>query len=898
MLILRIFGALRGKLKVMMLVAVMAAVSVSVLAQKSKTDSLLALLPSAKGERLVDVMNGLTKVYIGNDTARAKDYNDKSQALAYKLGYKKGLATSYNHQGTIYYYSSSYTADTLFQIRALNLFEEIGDKEGIARSYANIGLALYAQSQYKGALQYHKKALEIRKSLGDKETIADSYTSIGIVHHNLGEYSDALFYQLEALKIREKLNNKKAIALSDNYLGNIYRSLRFYDKALECYQKALLLYEQVDEKLGVAIASNNVGQIYASRGENKTALQYFQRSLEVYNNLGNRYNRVITHNFIGKVYQDLTDYTLARTYYTNALIESIEIGNKQSTSTSYNHLGELDLIENRNAAAIINLEKARQIAEESSLKDELSAAYLNLSKAFAATGNYKEAYSYHSKYSSLQNQLGSVDLKQLSEMTNRALVDSKNKEIQIELIRKKKLEAEVKKQKAIKYSFIAGSLLLLVFLVVLFNRFRLINRQKQIIETEQKRSDSLLLNILPADVAEELKRNGSASARSFNKVSVMFADIQNFTKIGEKLSPEKLVAEIDFYFKAFDNIITKYGIEKIKTIGDAYMCAAGLYKEDDNSATDMVHAALELQAFVNQTRIERVARNEIFFEIRIGIHTGAVVAGIVGLKKFAYDIWGDAVNTAARMETAGETNKINISEATFAIVREHFDCTYRGKLEVKNKGMLDMYFVDGVISETKTVVGDYAAMKEYVLNELAEKLPSNLYYHGVHHTKDVLDITGKLAEQEKLSPQETELVKIAALFHDSGFITTYHDHEDASCTMARATLPLFGFNEEMIVKVCDLIMATRMPQSPKNHLERILCDADLDYLGRDDYDHISDNLFRELKEYGYVGDDQSWKEKQHDFLTQHRFFLTNSESRLLNKENNLNKLQYPEHNNN
>ncbi len=864
---------------------------------KSKTDSLLQILPGAVNEKRADILNGLSKSYIGNDTAKAMSYYHQARELSEKLNYKKGLAASYNNIGTIYYFSSNYTSDTSYQFRALRLFEEIGDKEGIARSNANIGLALYAQSQYVKALEYHMKALKVRQELGDKEAIADSYTSIGIIYTNQGEYTSALDYQLESLKIREQLKDKKAIALSNNYLGNIYKALKYYDKALECYSRALALYEEVGERLGTAIASNNVGGIYAVRGENARALKYYNKSLEVCNSLGNRYNRIITYNYLGQVYENMGDNAVARDFFSKALIESIQIGNKASTAASYNNIGELDYKEGRYVASIQSLQNAKKIAEQASLKDELSLAYVNLSRSYAATGNYQAAYEFHSKYSYLQDTLRNVDLKRISTLTTRALESKKNKELEVAAEREKKVEAEVKKQVTIKYSFIGGSILLLVFLVILFSRFRVINSQKKIIENEQERSNSLLLNILPADVAEELKQNGKALARSYERVTVLFADIQNFTKIGEKLTPERLVSEIDYYFKAFDDIITRYGIEKIKTIGDAYMCASGLHNQATSSAVDMVHAALDLQEWVDRTRLERIEQGEIFFEVRVGIHTGPVVAGIVGSKKFAYDIWGDAVNTAARMETAGETNHINISEVTYGLVKDHFDCIHRGKMEVKNKGLMDMYFVNRV-KTGEQVTTDFEGMKKYVLKELADKLPENLYYHGVHHTEDVLAVTEKLAYQEKLSTLETDMVKAAALFHDSGFITTYHDHEEASCTMARATMPLFGYSSATVEEICTLILATKMPQSPKNHLERILCDADLDYLGRDDYDGISNNLFRELKEYGYIGDDEMWRQKQELFLSNHHYFLENTAVRKNSKAQNLTKLQSPQANTN
>ncbi len=211
---------------------------------------------------------------------------------------------------------------------------------------------------------------------------------------------------------------------------------------------------------------------------------------------------------------------------------------------------------------------------------------------------------------------------------------------------------------------------------------------------EKKKSDELLLNILPEEVAEELKAKGSADAKQFDEVTVMFTDFKGFTSISERLTPSELVAEIHTCFKAFDNIITKYNIEKIKTIGDSYMCAGGLPVANKTNPDDVVNAAIEIQQFMLEHLYQRRKENKEVFEIRIGIHTGPVVAGIVGVKKYAYDIWGDTVNIASRMESSGEPGKVNISGSTYALIKDKFKCLHRGKVQAKNKGEIDMYFVE------------------------------------------------------------------------------------------------------------------------------------------------------------------------------------------------------------
>ncbi len=308
-------------------------------------------------------------------------------------------------------------------------------------------------------------------------------------------------------------------------------------------------------------------------------------------------------------------------------------------------------------------------------------------------------------FKNLQLSSVKIEKEELSRLTDRKqkLVESMRSEYALDSIvyAQEKQEQKARLQRADYFR----NVLLLVLLsaatigFLLLRRYRTNIKQKKvlvekngIIENERQRSDELLLNILPVAISEELKMQGKAKARRYETASVMFTDFKSFTKISEQLTPEQLVNELDNYFKAFDFIISQYGLEKIKTIGDAYMCASGL---SDRASTplNMVRAALEIQEYLSDIKQDKMRSGEPYFEGRIGIHTGHVVAGVVGVKKFAYDIWGDTVNIAARLQETCETGFVNISESTFSEIRYNFECRYRGKLHAKNKGEIDMYYV-------------------------------------------------------------------------------------------------------------------------------------------------------------------------------------------------------------
>jgi adenylate cyclase len=279
--------------------------------------------------------------------------------------------------------------------------------------------------------------------------------------------------------------------------------------------------------------------------------------------------------------------------------------------------------------------------------------------------------------------------------------DLEKKEDEIGLLEKETQiqQLKEKKQQSIIYASVIAIFLIFLLALGLYRRYNFIKETNRIIEEEKNRSDNLLYNILPEETALELKLNGKVQAKKFDSVTVLFTDFKGFTHFARDLSPEELVNSVDFYFSKFDQIMRKYGMEKIKTIGDAYMCAGGLPFPTTDHPFKMILAAFEIVEFIEESK-KNVEDDITNFDIRIGINTGPIVAGVVGIHKFAYDIWGDTVNVASRMETLSNPGRINISENTYELVKDVFQCKYRGEIEVKNRGMMKMYFVNGIKDQT------------------------------------------------------------------------------------------------------------------------------------------------------------------------------------------------------
>lgn len=393
----------------------------------------------------------------------------------------------------------------------------------------------------------------------------------------------------------------------------------------------------------------------------------------------------------------------------------------------------------------------------------------------------------------------------------------------------------------------------------------------------------------------------------FEMATVLFSSIHGFSRINEKMDSSSVMDELDEILFEFDAIVSRYKIEKIKTLGDTYMCAGGIPVKNITNPVDVVMAAIEMRDYLRRYEDEKRGHSLRLWELQTGIHTGHVTATVSGKRKIRYDIKGDTVNTTSRIESVSARGRILISVMTYELVKEFFECEYFGKLPVKYKDDLQLYLVKGIRPEYsvegKGIIPNdafrikfglirFTDIQEIILDKLEKELPDYLFYHNVKHTVDVVTEVELIGWAEGCTDEEILLLKTAALFHDAGHTIEYDNHEYHSTVLAREMLPFFNYDQEQIERICSIIMATKLPPNPKNLLEKIICDSDLDYLGRSDFIPVSNTLFEELKACNKMGSINDWNKIQVKFITGHQYFTKTARSlREVNKQLQIERIQ-------
>ncbi len=480
-------------------------------------------------------------------------------------------------------------------------------------------------------------------------------------------------------------------------IGEVYLSMSEYDKALENFSRAQNISLTTKTRIVTLWALTGIGRTYQFKKELSKAIESYQNALTVSKEINEKIQETDILNKLAGAHLEANDLTKSLFFASSSQKIAEEYKITAQLPQTYTTLGAIYTKLKKYSEAVSYLQKAIALCEKSGALDDEKNAWDALSKAYEAMNQPAKSLDAYKHFIAIRdsvyniskaNELTRIDLQ--SKFSREKIVDSTKQAGEYKL--------KMQKQKAYTFSGYIGFALVLLLSFFIYRNYSqqkkantLISKAHEEVKLEKQVSENLLLNILPEAVAQELKLKGGVDAKLFDNVTVLFTDFVNFTFAGEHFSPKELVAELHTCFKAFDEIIGRHDVEKIKTIGDAYMAVSGLPRSNECHACEVVRAAIEIRDFMT-------ARKQLLgdktFDIRIGINSGTVVAGIVGVKKFAYDIWGDTVNIAARMEQYGEAGRINISQTTYELVNSEFTCIDRGELDAKHKGKMRMYFVE------------------------------------------------------------------------------------------------------------------------------------------------------------------------------------------------------------
>jgi adenylate cyclase len=632
-------------------------------------DSLTPLLPGLKEDTLkVNVLNEIAYGYYQVDSSyQAIGKARQALELAQKLKWKKGIAAAYNLMGANYLDLHQYELSESYFLKALALYAELGIKTRLAVINGNMGNLYYAMGNEPRAMEAYLKGSKYAEEIHDTEILLWCYNTLGSFNLEFKDYATCIKYFKLSYALTEYSNNKDGVARIMMNMAVCYQRKNELDTALKYNSRSLEIFQLLGDKSAIANLNGNAALIYAKLKNFPLALRYGFESLKISEEIA-RGNLLIAwaKYEIGNALLFLSKEDINLKPAEDSLLMALKL-----PAGKIPHL-KLSLRYLKEAASL-----GHKIPDRSLLR----FVYQDLVMVNRLLNNPEGALIAADSLRIIEDSVFSMEkTRQMNSIEFQSLME-KNRLSDSLVAQEARNKAELQMQRQRNYTLI-GVLVAMVFIGFSIYAFR----NNRIISKEKNKSDNLLLNILPVDIAAELKEKGKAAAKQYEHVTVLFTDFVNFTGISEKLTPAELVATIHRNFTAFDAIIEKHGLEKIKTIGDAYLAVSGLPHETTEHAQKVVSAALDIRDYVKQ--------NDAEFDIRIGIHSGPVIAGIVGVKKFAFDIWGDTVNTASRMENSSEPGKINLSKATYELVKERFDCSYRGKIEVKGKGAVDMYFVN------------------------------------------------------------------------------------------------------------------------------------------------------------------------------------------------------------
>lgn len=610
-----------------------------------------------------------------------------------ELGNNPKLVQIHQKLANAYSNSGNATRGLHYYLTIEEIVERSGLPEEKAVMYNNMGKQYAVLNDYPRALEYFKKA-ELQCKFTTCDYIQVVYANMGIALHNTGNTKAGIDYLLKARRLLETQKDQISIANLEHLIAGVYFSDRDVYNALTHNNEAIRYASDTRQISVLANAYRTSADIYYQLYDFEKAFDFYKKYLILNDSM--RLQEQVRQQNIEQQRTLLTaaegqiKYLIARQNF-----RDLELQQSRYETERLKLINENLALETERRKDEVRLLQAQNDVDQANLREKtLQAMQAEQDLRLAAQ-----------QWDAEKKERLIVSLRQKEQIDNAQRLADSARVAQLRLDQQFQLREQ---ENFKKYAYGLGGLGLIILTLLGFGwllarrasrRLAVQNRkiaaQKEQIELERQKSDRLLLNILPDEVAQELRAHGYATPRLYGAATVVFTDFLNFTQLSQTLTPEQLIDELDECFLGFDEICEKYGLEKIKTIGDAFMCAGGLPVPNETHAVDAVKAALEMLDWLEQRN--RQNPNAVFRNMRIGVHTGPVIAGVIGKNKFAYDIWGDAVNLASRLEELGEPGRVNISGATHEEIKHHFHSTYRGKKEVHNKGLVDMYFIEGVV---------------------------------------------------------------------------------------------------------------------------------------------------------------------------------------------------------
>jgi len=539
------------------------------------------------------------------------------------------------------------------------------------------------------SIKYATELIELSELANENGHLYNGYFHRGSVYSYNGELEKALtdLFKSAEIAVEHKIIESEGISYMS--IGGVYNKLGNHENSELYYAKAINKIRIHSDSITLGSALLNAGDAAFNNKKYKKALIYFEETDQIFMNINYSIGIAYNNGNMGMVFAEQGKDDLAEDKINESILILEEIKDYYPISVYLTYMSDIYLRKNDWLNAQKYAERSLNLATAHNLKEQIRDANLKLSELYQKKGDFKTSLLYINNYYKYRDSIVNIEsVERIADL--RTNFEVSQKQIEVDL-----LDEKQQKQRLTIIATIIALILITLLTIGLFRRNLFIKKTSSIIQKERDLSNKLLRNILPEETAKELIKNGKVKAKKINQASVLFTDFKGFTKKSENLSPEELVESVNFYYSEFDKIVEKYGLEKIKTIGDAYMVAGGLPFPTQDHAVKIVEAALDISKFVQETKLD-VSDQITHFDIRIGVNSGPVVAGVVGIKKFAYDIWGDTVNIASRMESNSEPGKINVSESTYQFIKHKFDCTYRGEIETKNRGKLRMYFVDNM----------------------------------------------------------------------------------------------------------------------------------------------------------------------------------------------------------